>query len=374
MDNSDGARSALIVGAGIAGLTTACALARRGWLVEVIETGAEGAAAGWGLSLTGPSLRALDGLGLADQCLATGYGMSVITNVDANGVANPIELPRLIGQDRPAMAGIARPELHRILRTEALRLGARIHYGLSVSHLDHGDGRARAELTDATVRTVDLLVGADGIGSVVRDLIGRPTPIRYHGQMVWRALVPRPDWATSIHTFVGTGHQTGVVPISPSQAYVFLTENEVRPDVLPDADLAPRMGDLLAPFSGRVAEIRPQVARSDSVIRRPAQTAFVDTSWSDGTSIVIGDAAHAPSPQMASGAALAIEDGLVLAQELDRCQDTRKALEAFMDRRRERCAVLVKTSVAIAGLEQEQRHRDSYPLIEACHQRMALPA
>ncbi|MEV5540923.1 FAD-dependent monooxygenase [Saccharopolyspora shandongensis] len=374
MDNSDGARSALIVGAGIAGLTTASALARRGWLVEVIEAGAEGAAAGWGLSLTGPSLRALDGLGLADQCLATGYGMSVITNVDANGVANPIELPRLIGQDRPAMAGIARPELHRILRTEALRLGARIHYGLSVSHLDQGDGKARAELTDATVRTVDLLVGADGIRSVVRDLIGRPTPIRYHGQMVWRALVPRPDWATSIHTFAGTGHQTGVVPISPSQAYVFLTENGVRPDVLPDADLAPRMADLLAPFSGRVAEIRPQVARSDSVIRRPVQTAFVDTSWSDGTSIVIGDAAHAPSPQMASGAALAIEDGLVLAQELDRCQDTRKALKAFMGRRRERCAVLVKTSVAIAGLEQEQRHRDSYPLIEACHQRMALPA
>ncbi|MEU6264908.1 FAD-dependent monooxygenase [Saccharopolyspora shandongensis] len=374
MNNSDGARSALIVGAGIAGLTTAIALARRGWLVEVIETGAEGAAAGWGLSLTGPSLRALDGLGLADQCLATGYGMSVITNVDANGVANPIELPRLIGQDRPAMAGIARPELHRILRAEALRLGVQIHYGLSVSRLDHGDGQVRAELTDATARTVDLLVGADGIRSVVRDLIGRPTPIRYHGQMVWRALVPRPDWATSIHTFAGTGHQTGVVPISPSQAYVFLTESQVRPDVLPDADLAPRMGDLLAPFSGRVADIRPQVARSDSVIRRPVQTAFVDTSWSDGTSIVIGDAAHAPSPQMASGAALAIEDGLVLAQELDRCQDTRKALKAFMDRRRERCSVLVKTSVAIAGLEQEQRHRDSYPLIEACHQRMALPA
>lgn len=374
MDNSGGARSALIVGAGIAGLTAASALARRGWRVEVIETGAEGATAGWGLSLTGPSLRALDGLGLADQCLATGYGMSVITNVDANGVAIPIGLPRLIGRDRPAMAGIARPELHRILRAEALRLGTRIRHGLSVSHLDQGDDRVRAELTDGTVRNIDLLVGADGIRSVVRDLIGRPTPIRYHGQMVWRALVPRPEWATGIHTFAGVGHQTGVVPISATQAYVFLTENGVRPDVLPDADLAPRMGELLAPFTGRVAEIRPEVARSDSVIRRPVQTAFVDTSWSDGTSIVIGDAAHAPSPQMASGAALAIEDGLVLAQELDRYEDVRKALAAFTDRRRERCSVLVKTSVAIARLEQEQRHHDAYPLIETCHQRMAQPA
>ncbi|MFD9892421.1 FAD-dependent monooxygenase [Amycolatopsis sp. NPDC059027] len=374
MENSDGTRSALIVGAGIAGLTTASALARRGWSVEVVETGSEGATAGWGLSLTGPSLRALHGLGLAEHCLAAGYGMSVITNVDANGVTTPIELPRLIGDDRPAMAGIARPELHRILRAEALRLGTRIHYGLSVSRLDQGNGQVRVELTDGTARTVDLLVGADGIRSTVRDLIGRPTPIRYHGQMVWRARVPRPGWATSIHTFAGAGHQTGVVPISPSQAYVFLTENGVLPDVLPDAELAARMGDLLAPFTGRIAEIRPEVARSDSVVRRPVQTAFVDTAWSDGTSVVIGDAAHAPSPQMASGAALAIEDGLVLAQELDRYEDIRKALEAFTGRRRERCSVLVKTSVAIARLEQEQRHRDAYPLIEACHQRMAQPA
>ncbi|WP_020673091.1 FAD-dependent monooxygenase [Amycolatopsis nigrescens] len=374
MDNSDGTRSALIVGAGIAGLTTASALARSGWSVEVIESGSEGTAAGWGLSLTGPSLRALHGLGLADQCLAAGYGMSVITNVDANGVASQLELPHLIGGDGPAMAGIARPELHRILRAEALRAGTRIHYGLSVSRLAQQDGQVCAELTDGTVRTVDLLVGADGIRSTVRDLIGRPTPVRYHGQMVWRARVPRPGWATGIHTFAGDGHQTGVVPISPSRAYVFLTENGVPPDVLPDAELAARMGELLAPFTGRVAELRPEVARSDSVIRRPVQTVLIDTSWSDGPSVVLGDAAHTPSPQMASGAALAIEDGLVLAKELDRYQDVGKALEAFTDRRRERCSALVRASVAIASLEQEQRHRESYPLIEACHHRMAQPA
>ncbi|ALG12068.1 FAD-dependent oxidoreductase [Kibdelosporangium phytohabitans] len=374
MHSSDSTRSALIVGAGIAGLTTATALARRGWRVEVVEAGASGATAGWGLSLTGPSLRALDGLGLAGQCLAAGHGMSVITNVDVNGDTNLIELPRLIGDDRPAMAGIARPELHRILRTEALRLGTRIHYGLSVSALRQDGGRTRAELTDGTARAVDLLVGADGIRSGVRDLIGCVAPIRYHGQMVWRARVPRPGWADSIHTFAGESHQTGVVPISRSHAYVFLTENGVPSDVLPDAGLAARMADLLAPFTGRVAEVRPEVARSGSVIRRPVRTALVDASWSDGTTVVIGDAAHAPSPQMASGAALAIEDGLVLTQELDRYADIRAALGAFTDRRRERCSAVVRTSVAIARLEQERRHRDAYPLIDACHQRMAQPA
>jgi len=370
MDIKNGTRSVLIVGAGIAGLAAASALGRRGWLVEVVEKNAEGTPAGWGLSLTGPSLRALDELGLADRCLAAGYGMSVVTETAPDGAESTFEFPRLLGRDRPAMAGIARPELHRILRAEALRLGTRIHFGLSVSRLRLENGGAHAELTDATTRTVDLLVGADGIRSAVRDLIGLPAPIRYHGQMVWRALIPRPGWATGIHTFAGTGHQTGVVPISPGRAYVFLTENDVRPEDEP----APRMEDLLVSFTGRAAELRSLVARSDSVIRRPVRTTLAESSWSGGPGVIIGDAAHAPSPQTASGAALAIEDGVVLAQELDRCRDVSGALEAFAVRRGERCADLVETSVAIAALEQQGRHHESYPLIEACHHRMALPA
>ncbi|WP_369211401.1 FAD-dependent monooxygenase [Streptomyces flavofungini] len=374
MQNTGGVRSALIVGAGIAGLTAASALARRGWLVEVAEAKAEGTTVGWGLSLTGPSLRALDQLGLAEQCLNTGYGMRVITNTDARGEVTSVAHPGLLGAARPAMAGIARPELHRILRLAALRLGVRIRYGLSVFRLAQQAGQVLAKLTDGTTRSVDLLVGADGIRSVVRDLTGRATPIDYHGQMVWRALVPRPDWATGIHTYASPRYQAGLVPISANQAYVFLTENGVRPDVLPDIELAERLAGLLAPFAEQVAELRPLVARSASVVRRPVQTVIVEAPWSHGNSLVIGDAAHAPSPQMISGAALAIEDGLILAEELDRQQDVPTALKSFTDRRWERCSVVVQTSVAISRLEQEQRHRDSYRLIEACHRQMAHPA
>ncbi len=362
-------RSVLITGAGIAGLTAASALARRGWHVEVIDKATEDAAAGWGLSLTGPALRALDTLGLADRCIATGYGMSVVTNIDIDGAESTFELPRLIGQDRPAMTGIARPELHRILRAEALRLGTRIHFGLSVSRLHLDNAQARAELTDTTTRTVDLLIGADGIHSTVRDLIGRSAPIRHHGQRVWRALIPRPEWVNGIHTFARSGRQAGVVPISSGQAYVFLTENDVHQEDEP----TPRMQDLLAPFVGRAIELRSLVAQSDSVIRRPVRTVLADTLWSSGPGVIIGDAAHAPSPQTASGATLAIEDGGLLAEELDRHADIATALRAFAERRRDRCATLVETSIAIATLEREQRHRESYSLIETCHHRMALP-
>lgn len=134
--------------------------------------------------------------------------------------------------------------------------------------------------------------------------------------MVWRALVPRPPWATGIHQFAGKADTAGLVPISGSQAYVFLTENGAAQSVLPEVELAPRLRQLLEAFPGRVEEIRHLVSVSESVVRRPVLTAFLEGAWNRGNGVVIGDAAHAPAPQMASGAALAIEDGLVLAQEL----------------------------------------------------------
>ncbi|MGW8970490.1 FAD-dependent monooxygenase [Streptomyces platensis] len=375
MESYRGARTALIVGAGMAGLTAATALARRGWQVEVVEISAAGATSGWGLCLTGPSLRALDELGLADPCLAAGYGMSVITHVDVDGgLAAEVRLPHLIGAERPAMVGMARPALYRTLREQADRCGVVVHHGLTVAAVDQEGEQVRVQMSDGTLRRVALLVGADGIRSSVRRLLGLETSAEYHGQMVWRALVPRPQWATGIHQFAGKVNTAGLVPISDSQAYVFLTENGVQRSVLSDVALIPRLRELLEVFPGRVAEIRSLTGEATSVVRRPVLTAFLDGAWNRGTGVVIGDAAHAPAPQMASGAALAIEDGVVLAQELDCHPSIGAGLDAFVSRRAQRCRTLVETSVAIADLEQAQRHDEAYPLVNACHRQMAESA
>jgi len=375
MESYRGARTALIVGAGMAGLTTASALARRGWQVEVAEVGPAGATSGWGLCLTGPSLRALDELGLADPCLAAGYGMSVITQVDVDGgVAGEVRLPRLIGAERPAMVGMARPALYRTLHEQADRCGVVVHHGLTVAAVGQEGEQVRVQMSDGTLRRVALLVGADGIRSSVRRLLGLETSVEYHGQMVWRALVPRPPWATGIYQFAGKVNTAGLVPISDNRAYVFLTESGVERGILPDTELIPRLRELLKVFPGRVAEIRSLMGGATSVVRRPVLTAFLDGAWNRGAGVVIGDAAHAPAPQMASGAALAIEDGAVLAQDLDCRTSIDAGLEAFVSRRAQRCRTLVETSVTIAGLEQAQRHDEAYPLVDACHQQMAEPA
>lgn len=375
MNSYRGARTAMIVGAGVAGLTAATALAGAGWQVEIAEANPSRATSGWGLCLTGPALRALAELGLADDCLTEGYGMSVITHVDVDGEPmGQARLPRLIGARRPAMAGMARPVLHRILHTEAERRGVVVQQGRTVTAVDQEGELVRVQLSDGTVRQVALLVGADGIRSSTRSLLGLETSLDYHGQMVWRALVPRPQWATGIHQFAGKADTAGLVPISAGEAYVFVTENGVEQSVLPEAELVPRLRQILKAFPGRVAEIRPLVSVSESVVRRPVLTAFLEGAWNRGNSVVIGDAAHAPAPQMASGAALAIEDGLVLAEELGRHESVGAGLEAFVRRRRQRCRTLVETSVAIAGLEHAQRHREAYPLTDAGHRLMAEPA
>ncbi|MBF6543351.1 FAD-dependent oxidoreductase [Nocardia brasiliensis] len=375
MDSQDGSRSVLVVGAGIAGLTAAIALARTGWRVEVAEAHPDRSAAGWGLCLTGPSLRALAELGLVDACLSEGYGMSAITHVDVEGrSAEQVELPRLIGEQRPAMLGISRAALHRILYMNAERCGAVIHHGSTVTAVRQAAGRVEVRMSDGTDRRVALLVGADGIRSSVRDLLGLRTSIDYLGQMVWRALVPRPLWANGIHQFAGPLDTAGLVPISDRLAYVFLTENGVPPSVLPEAELAQRLAELLAVFPGRVTQLRPLVSASDSVVRRPVRTAVLTGAWHRGNGVVIGDAAHAPAPQMASGAALAIEDGLVLAEELTRYATVGAGLAAFVDRRASRCRALVHTSVTISGLAQQQRHHEAYPLIEAGHRQLAESA
>ncbi|MFD5396749.1 FAD-dependent monooxygenase [Streptomyces sp. NPDC127097] len=375
MDSYRGARTAMIVGAGVAGLTAAAALAGAGWQVEIAELNPSRATSGWGLCLTGPALRALAGLGLADACLTEGYGMGVITHLDVDGEpVGQARPPRLLGARRPAMAGIARPVLHRILHAEAEQRGVVVHQGMTVTAVDQDGGLVHVQLSDGTVRQVALLVGADGIRSTTRSLLGLETSPDYHGQMVWRALVPRPQWATGIHQFAGRTDTAGLVPISVSQAYVFLTENGVEQSVLPEAELAPRLKQLLEAFPGRVAEIRPLVSGSESVVRRPVLTAFLEGAWNRGNAVVIGDAAHAPAPHMASGAALAIEDGLVLAEELGRHRSVGAGIEAFVRRRRQRCRTLVETSVTIAGLERVQRHREAYPLMDAGHRLMAEPA
>jgi 2-polyprenyl-6-methoxyphenol hydroxylase-like FAD-dependent oxidoreductase len=235
-----------------------------------------------------------------------------------------------------------------------------------------GDGVA-VRLSDGTDRTADYVVGADGVWSRTRELLGLGGDPWYTGQMVWRALVERPEWAAEVHTFAGPTGTTGIIPISDDQAYVFLTESLPIPGELPEAGLATRMRELLTPYGGRFAKVRDGITDPGRVVRRPVQALFVDGPWHAGRGVIVGDAAHAPSPQMVSGAALAIEDAVVLAEEISLRDDLTEAFTAYENRRRERARMLVETSLEI-GRQERQGNREAVPrLMMVGHDGMAAP-
>jgi 2-polyprenyl-6-methoxyphenol hydroxylase-like FAD-dependent oxidoreductase len=368
-----GSKNVLVVGGGIAGLTVALALGRRGHRAEVVEISPQWQALGWGLSLTGPTLRALDSLGLADECIAAGFGISEIGNCDSAGqLHSTIELPRLIGPGRPALAGMARPVLLDLLRRRAQQAGAALRLGVSVTAVQQQPAGVTVTFTSGATGRYDVLVGADGVRSAIRRLAGVTDQPRFTGQVVWRALVRRPVWATSLLTFAGTDGGAGLIPISADRAYVFLTENRAQPDELPEPRLAARMRELLAPFSGPIGAVRDAITDPASVVRRPVLALIVPRPWHRGNTVLIGDAVHSPSPQLVSGAALAVEDAVLLAGLLDE-GDVPAALAEFGDRRYDRCAFVVEQSVQIGVLERAGRHHEAHVLQDKCHATLAAP-
>jgi 2-polyprenyl-6-methoxyphenol hydroxylase-like FAD-dependent oxidoreductase len=343
-------RRALVIGGGVAGLAVAISLARRGASVTVAEREVGWSVADWGLCLPGRALRALATLGLVDACLWCGYGATQIAHCDPTGVVQDrVELPRTLGPDRPALVGLGRATLHQILRGEAERCGALLRDGLTATRIAQTPDGVGVHLSDGSTSHVDLVVGADGLSSTVKTLVGIDDQPGYTGQVAWRATVPRPDWATGPHTFAGAPHDAGLVPISPRHAFVYLTERDADPAAVPKDRLADRMRALMTGFAGRAAEARDAIGDSATVTRHPVRAGLVDRPWHRGRVVLVGDAAHALPPGLDVGAALAFEDAIVLADELAqhdlaRPDDEESALEAFGARRLDRCRAAVETA------------------------------
>ena len=167
-------RKVLVVGGGIAGLTLAVALRRRDIEVDVVELTSQWNVLGVGISLTGPTLRALKSIGLIDQCASVAFGFDRIVFADAAGRPfGSLNLPRLAGPDYPATVAIARSALHDVLFRSAQELGASITLGTTVASLNETSGAVEVELSDGRRGLYDLVVGCDGFHSTVRKLASR---------------------------------------------------------------------------------------------------------------------------------------------------------------------------------------------------------
>jgi 2-polyprenyl-6-methoxyphenol hydroxylase-like FAD-dependent oxidoreductase len=351
---------ALVVGGGIGGLSATIALRRRGVEVDVVEVNPNWDVYGVGIIQSGNAIRALDELGLAEQAIAQGCAMqgSRFFDRDGNqlGEAPPLDL---LGPRYPPMNGITRPRLHAIFQQAVRESGARVFLGHTISTIEQSGAGAQVTFSDGSSGAYDLVVGADGINSLTRSLVfGQQLKAEYTGQVVWRYNVPRPQGIDTLDMYVGHNGKAGLVPLAPDLMYVLYIEAVEADRVkIPHDRLAATLRERLAEFSGPVAEVRDHhITDDDAVVVRPVESILVPSPWYDGCVVLIGDAAHATSPHVGQGAAMAMEDAIVLAEEVTSERDLPAALAAFMARRFERCEHIWEISRQIGRWEIDHVH------------------
>jgi len=338
--------SILVVGGGIGGLTAAIALRRKGYPVEIIEKDPSWTVYGVGIIQQFNVVRAMGSIGLLDAYMAEAYGFDITEMFTPTGqkIAE-FPTPRLAGEQFPSNAGIRRPDLQRILVTKAKELGVAVRLGITAEKLDDDGKGVDVTFSDGTKGRYDIVVGADGVYSRTRTQIlpDAPKP-RYTGQWVWRYNFPQPEDLTGIRIYTGP-HSAGVVPLGKGLMYMFLLSQEAPDSRLPKEGAAAIMRDRTKGAAPQIVELAKQITDDDGVVGRPLETVFLDGDWHKGRVVLLGDAVHACTPHLAQGAGLAIEDGVVLAEELEKAGEPEAAFRAYRGRRFERARFIVVNSV-----------------------------
>lgn len=276
----------------------------------------------------------------------------MIRNV-AGQIVKSIPTPVRSTDEIPGTGGIMRPVLHGILSAAVRDRDVRVRLGCTVDSFDHHADNVGVQFSDGSVALYDLVVGADGVQSWVRSLTFRDAPLpAFTGQACWRVVAPRPPEIDRRCYFLGGGVKVGLTPVSTTEMYMFLLERTVTKERHDDAELPRRLRTLLTGYGGPLAEIRESLGDASGIVYRPLEVFDMRPPWSLGRIQLVGDAVHPTTPQLASGAGLAVEDGLVLAEELAAASSVDEALPRFMERRWARCRLVVETSPEIGWLEQ----------------------
>ena len=362
MERDAAGMTAMIVGAGIGGLTAAIALRRAGIDATVFERAREIKEVGAGILLAANAVSALDEIGLSDDVRRLGTPASAGRILTWRGkTLTEVPLEELETRVGAPSAAVHRADLQELLLS---RLGRKnIRLGADCSGFEEDDRGINAGFADGSQERGDLLIGADGLHSTVRvELFGSEKP-RYAGYTAWRAVV-RPGrellpWGTGFESW-GRGARFGCAHIGDGRVYWFATIN--APEGARDGPLGSPSGPKAAlmrlfggwhhPVPALISETGEQAIRRDDIYDREP----LPGSWGRGRVTLLGDAAHPSTPNLGQGACQAIEDAVALARCLEEAGETASsydaALRRYEDLRRERTAWIVRRSRAVGRVGQ----------------------
>jgi FAD-dependent urate hydroxylase len=319
----------LVVGAGIAGLAAARALRVAGFRPDVVEELPATTVPKAGIYLPGNASRALRRLGLDAPVRPLGDLIFRQLFQDVRGrELFEVDVAALwvgVGESR----ALSRADLQQVLLTG---VGGEVRYDTPVRELAIDGATAKVEFGDGSIAEYDLVIGADGRRSTIRAKAALGGPAMPTGQIVYRSVVSGGPAVSDWICLLGRRSAFVVMPMGGRRLYC--CADETAPDQPSPADPKTRVRQLFGGFGGAVPAILDametvQVARTDEVVLE---------RWSRGPVVLVGDAAHATSPTLAQGAAMSLEDALVLAEELRaRPGDVATAIGAYEERRRPRC-------------------------------------
>ncbi len=349
-----GSAKMLIVGGGVGGMSCAISLRRAGIPVDLVEIDPAWKIYSAGITITGSTLRALRTLGVLEEMKqhgATWDGACVFTQ--SGQLIEELSFPP-IEPGLPGTGGIMRPELHRILSARTLAAGVHVRLGTTVETLSQVPGGVEIKLTNGHRELYDLVVGADGIYSKLRERIvpDAPRP-KFTGQVIYRIVAERPKGFDRTHFYMGANSKLGIHPVSPTHMYLSLWQRSPSNPWVAVEDQPRRLYEALNGWGGIAPEVRATVmtVNAHTINYRPLEANLLPDPWYRGRVVLIGDAAHATTPHLASGVGMAVEDGIVLAEELARDGNIDAALPRFMKRRFERGRSVVENSLRLGELE-----------------------
>ncbi len=347
----------IVIGAGIGGLSAALALARAKFEVEVVERAGVLREVGAGLQLSPNAMKALQWLGVSGSVEAVSSEPQALELRIGKSGARVFSVPAGPAARRRYGAPylhIHRADLIEILRAAAEAEGVRIRLGARLSAFTRPDSLVRAGLDDGTILEADLLVGADGMRSTVRRILFGLDHPRFTGSVAWRAIAPIeacPDLPDAAVVWAGPGRHAVTYRVRRGSLINFVGVVEEEHWRQEGWDEAGDKAELARAFEGWAPAVTSVIGGARSCNRWALFDRDPLARWSDGRATLLGDACHPVPPFLAQGAALAIEDAVVLARCLSaQAGQPEAALLAYEEKRKARAAKVLAAARSNMGV------------------------
>ena len=337
-----------VLGAGVAGLAVATALAHRGASVRVLEQAPVLGEAGGGLQISPNGAAVLRGLGLGAQLAAAGVrGQAVELRRGADdGLVLRLDLGRL----RPGQGYhfLHRADLIDLLAGAARAAGVEIALAQPVEAVDLSGAQPTLRIAGA-VQKAGVLIGADGLQSQIRHALNGPAEPFFTGQVAWRAVVPcEPEAAPVASVMMGPGRHLVSYPLRASTLRNIVAVEERSAWAAEGWRLRDDPAALRAAFAGFGGRVPGWLQRVDEVHLWGLFRHKVAARWSGSGAVILGDAAHPMLPFLAQGANMALEDAWVLAECLGRAGSVDQGFAAYQLHREARVRRVVERATANA--------------------------